>query len=69
MTRRTTFVLVSLSNLLGIAPSFPTREVCTKPGTVHYGTLGIESARQKQALERLDFVPVPEAIYRSTLPG
>jgi hypothetical protein len=29
------FVLVSLPNLLGIAPSFPTREVRTKPGMVH----------------------------------
>jgi hypothetical protein len=27
--------LVSLSNLLGIAPSFPTWEECTKPGMVH----------------------------------
>jgi hypothetical protein len=32
-----------------------------------YGTLGIESAGQRQSLERLDFIPTPGAIYRATL--
>ena len=38
------------------------------PGRVlDYGTLRIESAGQRQSLERLDYLPAPGVIYRATL--
>lgn len=32
-----------------------------------FGSIRIETAGQKQALERMDFVPSPDALYRATL--
>lgn len=33
-----------------------------------YGSIRIESAGQTQAVEQLDYVPNPQAVYRATLP-
>jgi len=33
-----------------------------------YASLRIESAGQNQSLERIDFIPHPEAVYQATLP-
>jgi len=34
---------------------------------VGYGSIRIETAGQKQGLDRLDFVPSPDALFRATL--
>ncbi|MGH3769914.1 MAG: DUF6245 family protein [Pseudonocardiaceae bacterium] len=39
---------VSLSNLLGIAPSFPTWEECTKPGMVHNSSPAVSGCLNMQ---------------------
>jgi hypothetical protein len=42
MTATSAFARVSLSNLLPIAPSFPTWEEYTKPGAVHNAKSGLD---------------------------
>jgi len=67
--------LIRVSGLVAITvDTVPLAEItdmslrCSIPGRVlGYGQLRVETAGQKQAVGRLDFIPAPGAVYRAML--